>query len=92
MPSRSSLRWPTASRAAAAAIGEIAAQLMRALKLGDVFTMDLRVEADDTVHLIEFEICPGLPCFDFRAYCRSQWKMSLAEAMAATAANRRFRL
>ncbi len=50
--------------------------------------MDLRVEADDTVHLIEFEICPGLPCFDFRAYCRAQWGMSLAEAMAATAANR----
>jgi D-alanine-D-alanine ligase len=50
--------------------------------------MDFRVEADDTVHLIEFEVCPGLPCFDFRAYCRVEWGMSLADAMAATAANR----
>jgi hypothetical protein len=48
----------------------------------------LRVEADDTVHLIEFEVCPGLPCFDFRAYCAGQWKLSLAEAMAAAAATR----
>jgi D-alanine-D-alanine ligase len=61
---------------------------MRGLGLRDVFSLDLRVEADDTLHLIEFEVCPGLPCFDFRAYCRDRWTMSLAEAMAATAANR----
>ena len=66
----------------------IAARMMRALGLRDVFSLDFRVEADDTVHLIEFEVCPGLPCFDFRAYCRTQWNMELAEAMAATAANR----
>jgi D-alanine-D-alanine ligase len=53
--------------------------------LRDVFSVDLRVEADDTVHLIEFELCPGLPCFDFRAYCRAQWDMTLADAMAETA-------
>jgi D-alanine-D-alanine ligase-like ATP-grasp enzyme len=70
------------------AIREIAARLMRGLGLRDVFSMDLRVEADDTIHLIEFEVCPGLPCFDFRDYCRRQWGMSLAEAMAATAASR----
>ena len=64
------------------------APVVRALGLRDVFSLDFRVEADDTVHLIEFEVCPGLPCFDFRAYCRTQWKMSLAEAMAAAAANR----
>ena len=40
------------------------------------------------MHLIEFEVCPGLPCFDFRAYLRAAWGMSLAEAMAATAACR----
>ena len=50
--------------------------------------MDFRVEADDTVHLIEFEVCPGLPCFDFRDYLRRRWTMSLAEAIAATAASR----
>jgi D-alanine-D-alanine ligase-like ATP-grasp enzyme len=73
---------------AAAKIRAIAARLMQALGLTDVFSMDFRVEADDTVHLIEFEVCPGLPCFDFRAYCGSQWGLSLAEAMAETAANR----
>ncbi len=70
------------------AIRDIAARLIQGLGLRDVFSMDLRVEADDTIHLIEFEVCPGLPCFDFRDYCRRQWGMSLAEAIAATAANR----
>lgn len=69
-------------------IRRIAATLMAGLGLRDVFSLDLRVEADDTVHLIEFEVSPGLPCFDFRAYCRSQWGMSLAESMAETAARR----
>lgn len=73
---------------AAKTIRAIAARLMRTLGLRDVFSMDFRVEADNTVHLIEFEVCPGLPCFDFGAYCRSQWGLSLAEAMAATAASR----
>jgi D-alanine-D-alanine ligase-like ATP-grasp enzyme len=69
-------------------IRHIAAQLMPAFGLRDVFSLDFRVEEDDTVHLIEFEVCPGLPCFDFRAYCRSQWRLGLADAMAETAANR----
>jgi D-alanine-D-alanine ligase-like ATP-grasp enzyme len=75
---------------AARRIRAIAARLMQALRLRDVFSMDFRVEGDDTVHLIEFEVAPGLPCFDFRAYCRSQWGLSLAEAMAETAASRFF--
>jgi len=70
---------------AAARIASMAARLVSALGLKDVFSMDLRVEADDTVHLIEFEVCPGLPCFDFRAYCRDAWGLSLAEAIARTA-------
>jgi len=53
-----------------------------------VFSLDLRVEDDGAIHLIEFEVCPGLPCFDFRAYCREQWGMELAEAMAEAAARR----
>jgi D-alanine-D-alanine ligase-like ATP-grasp enzyme len=69
-------------------IREIAARLMGGLGLRDVFSIDLRVEEDDSVHLIEFEVCPGLPCFDFRAYCRSRWNLSLSEAMAETAAAR----
>lgn len=71
-----------------AAIRAIADRLMRTVGLRDVFSLDFRVEADGTVHLIEFEVCPGLPCFDFRAYCRLQWSVNLAGAMAATAAGR----
>jgi D-alanine-D-alanine ligase len=70
------------------AIREIAGRLVRGLGLADVFSVDLRVEAGEAVHLIEFEVCPGLPCFDFRAYCRESWNLDLAGAMAATAANR----
>ncbi|WP_378946262.1 D-alanine:D-lactate ligase-like protein [Mesorhizobium sp. ANAO-SY3R2] len=73
---------------AAGRIRRIAARLMAGLGLRDVFSLDLRVEADDTVHLIEFEVCPGLPCFDFRAYCRAEWGLGLADAMAETAARR----
>ena len=72
-------------------IREIAAALMAGLGLRDVFSLDFRVEADDTIHLIEFEVCPGLPCFDFRAYCRTEWGLGLAEAMATTAAARLMR-
>ena len=77
--------------AADRAIRATAQKLMNGLGLRDVFSIDLRVEADDTIHLIEFEVCPGLPCFDFRDYCRRQWGMSLADAMAETAANRLYR-
>ncbi|RST87612.1 D-alanine:D-lactate ligase-like protein [Aquibium carbonis] len=71
-----------------AAIRTICGQLMEHLGLRDVFSADFRVEADDSVHLLEFEVCPGLPCFDFRDYCRRQWDLSLAEAIAETAARR----
>ncbi len=69
-------------------IREIADVMMTSLGLKDVFSLDFRVEADGTVHLIEFEVCPGLPCFDFRGYCASQWGMPLADAMAETASRR----
>ncbi|MDG4878429.1 D-alanine:D-lactate ligase-like protein [Mesorhizobium sp. WSM4935] len=72
-------------------IRAIVQKLISGLGLKDVFSVDFRVEADDTVHLIEFEVCPGLPCFDFRDYCRKQWGMELADAMAEAAANRFYR-
>ncbi|TIQ30445.1 MAG: D-alanine:D-lactate ligase-like protein [Mesorhizobium sp.] len=78
----------TSQPAADRAIRVLAQKLIAGLGLRDVFSVDLRVEADDTVHLIEFEVCPGLPCFDFRDYCRRQWGLSLADAMAVTAVNR----
>lgn len=77
-----------AQPAAAATIRRMAERLVSGLGLRDVFSIDFRVEADDHVHLIEFEVCPGLPCFDFRAYCRQQWGMTLTDAMAETATNR----
>lgn len=70
------------------AIRRICAAMMAGLGLRDVFSADFRVEQEGTVHLIEFEVCPGLPCFDFRDYCRREWGMTLAEAMAQTAARR----
>ncbi len=69
------------------AIRDFGARMMRGLGLRHVFSMDLRIEADDTVHLIEFEVCPGLPCFDFRAYCRESFGLGLADAMARAAAS-----
>ena len=54
----------------------------------DDLSSGFRIEADDTVHLVEFEVCPGLPCFDFRAYCRREWGLGLADAMAQAAAAR----
>lgn len=74
--------------AATEKIREIALTMMAGLGLRDVFSIDLRVEPNDSVHLIEFEVCPGLPCFDFRAYCLSQFGLSLADAMAESAARR----
>lgn len=70
------------------AIRSISRTLHDGLGLRDVFSMDLRVEDDGRLHLIEFEVCPGLPCFDFRAYLKARWGMTLAQAMAATAAAR----
>jgi D-alanine-D-alanine ligase-like ATP-grasp enzyme len=71
-----------------AAIRALAQKLCEGLGLRDVFSMDLRVEDNGRLHLIEFEVCPGLPCFDFRAYLKARWGMTLAQAMAATAAAR----
>lgn len=63
-----------------------AAHMMNTLGLRDVFSLDWRVEADDTVHLLEFEVSPGLPYPDFETYCREEWRLGLAEAMAEAAA------
>jgi D-alanine-D-alanine ligase len=65
-----------------------AAKLMGALGLRDVFSLDWRVEGDGTVHLLEFEVCPGLPYFDFMTYVREEWGLGLAQAMAEAAARK----
>lgn len=68
------------------AVGKLAARLSNLLGLSDVFSLDLRIGSDGEINLLEFEVCPGLPCFDFRDYCKSRWHLELAEAMAAAAA------
>lgn len=73
---------------AAAAVTGIARRLMDGLGLADVFSLDLRLGEDGTLTLLEFEVCPGLPCFDFRAYLRAKWGLTLADAMAETAARK----
>ena len=73
---------------AIADVRRLAATMMTCLGLRDVYSLDLRLEDDNTLHLIEFEVAPGLPCFDFRAYCRDHWAMELAEAMAEAAVRR----
>ena len=69
-------------------IRKMAARLMAGLGLRDVFSIDLRIDAEGAVHLIEFEVCPGLPCFDFDRYITSHWRMSLGAAMATLSARR----
>lgn len=56
--------------------------LATGLGLAQVFSVDLRVTDQGELAVIEFEVSPGLPCFDFRTYVRDQWKMELSEAMA----------
>lgn len=70
-----------------AAIRSMAGRMIAALGLRDVFSLDLRV-APGLIHLIEFEVCPGLPCFDFRGYCGAEFGLNLAEAIASAALNR----
>lgn len=74
--------------AAATTIIDMTRTLMRGLGLADVFSLDFRVGDDGSVTLLEFEVCPGLPCFDFRAYVRASWGLSLADAMAKMAARK----
>lgn len=70
---------------AAARIVDIAATLMQCLGIPDVCSLDFRIGDNGAVTLLEFEVCPGLPCFDFRSYVRTSWGMSLPEAMARIA-------
>ncbi len=73
---------------AANAVAETAAQLVNGLGLRDVFSLDFRLGPDGRLTLLEFEVCPGLPCFDFRAYVKATWRMTLPAAMAALAARK----
>lgn len=71
-----------------ATIRDMVHTMSECLGLRDVYSVDLRVEDGGAIHFLEFEVCPGLPCFDFRDYCRRVWGLSLPDAMAQTAALR----
>ncbi len=68
------------------AVRTIAQRMVAGLGLRDVFSIDLRISENGAVAALEFEVSPGLPCFDFRHYCRTRWDMDIAPAMAAAAA------
>ena len=72
----------------AAVIADMIWDLKERLGLGGVFSFDLRAGRGHPPKLIEFEICPGLPCHDFVHYCRDQLDLDLPEAMARAAAAR----
>lgn len=65
----------------------LADRLMTGLGLKAVFSLDFRLTDEGEAHILEFEVCPGLPCFDFRHYLREHWEMTLPDAMAATASS-----
>ena len=69
-------------------IADIIWDLKHALGLGAVFSFDLRAGKGHPPKLIEFEICPGLPCHDFVHYCQDQLELDLPEAMARAVAAR----
>lgn len=63
----------------------LAGRLMEGLGLKSVFSLDLRLTDEGKAYLLEFEVCPGLPCYDFNHYLWERWEMALPEAMSATA-------
>lgn len=71
----------------AEALKSIAGTLMAGLGLKSVFSLDFRLTSEGMPYLLEFEVCPGLPCFDFRHYLLDRWELALPEAMAATASS-----
>jgi hypothetical protein len=78
----------TENAGAAKAVLETTSRLVSGLGLRDVFSLDFRLGPDGRLTLLEFEVCPGLPCFDFRAYVTAMWGMTLPEAMAELAARK----
>jgi D-alanine-D-alanine ligase len=75
---------------AARRIESLIARMVEGLGFRDVFSVDLRLEEgrDGAAVILEFEVSPGLTSFDFRTYLARHWGMTLAQAMAETAANR----
>ncbi len=65
----------------------MAGTLMAGLGLKSVFSLDFRLTSEGEACLLEFEVCPGLPCFDFCHYLRDRWDMALPEAMAVAASS-----
>lgn len=65
----------------------MAGTLKAGLGLESVFSLDFRLTSEGEAFLLEFEVCPGLPCFDFSRYLCDRWGMALPEAMAATASS-----
>ena len=72
---------------AAAQIERLVARLAAGLDLRGAWSVDLRLGPEGP-QLLELEVCPGLPCFDFRRYLRDRWGIEVEDAIAAAAAAR----
>ena len=55
--------------------------------LRDYFSFDFRIGTDGRVYFLEFEVCPAVTIYDFSAYLRSYYKLSLAPALARAVMN-----
>jgi hypothetical protein len=70
---------------AAAVIERLVARLALGLGLRGAWSVDLRLGPEGP-QLLEFEVSPGLPCFDFRRYLRDRWRLEVEQAIALAAA------
>lgn len=56
-------------------------QMARLLGLKDYFSFDFRIGDDQTVYLLEFEVCPAVTIYDFQTYLRDSYGVDLATAL-----------
>jgi len=71
-------------RALAEAIAGMVRQVARGIGLRDLFSFDIRVSADRTPTLLEFEVCPAVTIYDFRRYLSDYWGCDLPGALVRT--------
>jgi D-alanine-D-alanine ligase len=82
VPRMRDLRAEADAAATVAAIEDSAERLARLLGLADIFSMDVRVDADGMPVFLEFEVCPAVTIYDFAAYLRGTHGLALGPALA----------
>lgn len=74
--------------AARTRISESARVLAEAVGLRDLFSLDIRLGADGTPWLLEFEVSPAVTIFDVKRYLRDYWSLDLPQAVAGALTRR----